>query len=1553
MPIDEQTQQTTPQGQPQAQTVSDPAQDILSKTQTDDKSRADAWEIYHNHEGKEFESKLAATSLPQETKAALWNAKTAASGSVYAGSKAGQITPPAEPQPNREMNTVTTPQNFLSDRVNAFKKSYNEDESTGAHIAKTVIEQGEGLAKNLAQISAPGIVTSILNKKAPSVAAHIPGHEYATPAAQLPGQIVQNYALGGGLEGLPGTTGEPEPAPAPVPEPVAPRPDTLTEESNVNALKKDLDLKQKNYDEAKAKDDQHVASHAEGVLSPAPITKALAKAEAELKEAQYHHRTAVNAVEKARAAKATPAPAPQPEVPAEQIEAMPRPGAPKPAAAPENVKTPGPVQPEVVPQPLLEQPRTPIGRMQLPDEQGTMGKPRQLTAGANPPTGTSNLEDVVKATEEKQKPGMPQIKQPEEAPKPATDEAALRALEAKEGKVVTNPKKLVGEQPKEALKPGEAPKAIEPAAPKAKEATEAPAENPAGTHDEKGVRKEPENVRKPGEELSPEAQAVQHKALESVSSLSNDNLDKLAREMGIDASDPIYSRAKEMRGEGREQTGRIRQANAILERMNSEEILKAAAKADQVNGDAASANWARAKRAAAVFEERLSGAPEEGGFGAKNKLVSKEEADAALKRFNDKATRSNAGIDPTMLADAAKVAAYYIEAGARSFAEFSEEMVKRLGEDIRPHLQALYEQANGKSALEAATEETTRKGTQTPLEVAAEKTEKQTPLEAAVEKTEYKGEERREAERPATMSPTEIEDAMKNRKPVHTPFDVTEGANETIKRDTAMPKHPAEEAAAKGTVGTEAAAKSDTEHFANAKKELGDKASIREIADRAQEMKDAAKVKGEFKPVEHDEYAKAVKSNPQAATLTDTDSMKNNKAFSNGKGVYYSISPEGDLQGVINNSGEKGALKEIMPHAIANGAKTLDAWDVYLPKQYEKYGFERTKSVPYDVKNYGEPPQELKDAWKAQGWKEGDPNPSVQYMKLKEGVTGEGPAKEGFPDKIDRPTTKGKAMPTGDALIKKYGVSNGDPKDTTFILDDGRAVANSGTDHDLMLGGKATDKNPPRERFVAEGNIRVRPHMGTSGRETSFSIPESGVNAAQLAVIQKMSPQLRTGAVMIEVGKPGGKYEAIPYGEATNERIEQAIQNVTGKAVKGNTEPPRSVGGAAAGAALAKEPPTNLGTIPGTDKNFAEHLNPKDKGTLRSNVSRKNFVENAAKLPALQEYIDSAQQGAGERKWYQRGDQAFTALVASAKDTDVAKYFQEGDREKFANFVAALSPQQSVKMDLQEALHAWTKAKDMIDDGATDAQLSKMLHQELTMSTGKVPNAMKALKGEPMWDDLRTKGFKAPSFGDNLNGFLDRVTTDGWHAVWNGIKNAGDLSKASVYHPISAMTRAAAEHLGWEPAEAQAAIWAVVKTLTEKGTVDQADIRQYSSDFADLMQYDKDIRDQLTEMGFNVNELDKQLAKHVEAKPEVASGISPSGKDSLRKLVKRVQGLRPDALSEAKIKAVNDYIDQQSEPEGTGSEPNEKVGTTDFNPDETVAGKLAKLGKKKPGFKKM
>ena len=196
------------------------------------------------------------------------------------------------------------------------------------------------------------------------------------------------------------------------------------------------------------------------------------------------------------------------------------------------------------------------------------------------------------------------------------------------------------------------------------------------------------------------------------------------------------------------------------------------------------------------------------------------------------------------------------------------------------------------------------------------------------------------------------------------------------------------------TGGTAEGAKKDTDLFAQAKAELGEGASIRDVAKLAQDLKDGkplpekattGTVKPEFRTATTEEYAKDNSSNKQAASLTSADQMKpGTKFYTNGEGVSYAISPEGDLQGVVNNSGKKGGLAAAVPDAISKGAKTLDAWDLYLPKQYEKYGFERTTKSPYDVSAYGEPPQDLKDAWKEQGWKEGDKYPDVQYMKLKE-----------------------------------------------------------------------------------------------------------------------------------------------------------------------------------------------------------------------------------------------------------------------------------------------------------------------------------------------------------------------------------------------------------------------------------------------------------------------------------------------------------------------------------------------------------------------------------------
>lgn len=270
---------------------------------------------------------------------------------------------------------------------------------------------------------------------------------------------------------------------------------------------------------------------------------------------------------------------------------------------------------------------------------------------------------------------------------------------------------------------------------------------------------------------------------------------------------------------------------------------------------------------------------------------------------------------------------------------------------------------------------------------------------------------------------------------------------------------------------------------------------------------------------------------------------------------------------------------------------------------------------------------------------------------------------------------KEKPLPTGDQLIKKYGESSGDPAHTTFILKDGRGVANTGTDHDIMLGGKATDKNPPREQFVSEGNIRVRPRSGgIGGREVSISIPESGVNVKQLAYIQKMAPQLSSGAVLIEIGKPGGKYKVIDHGKASAETLEDTLRslgpilNDKGAPTDEFGNPTVSGGSPSAGAAPKQVSKMTVEDLQAKLPTLAQkHLTPEEKASITTTATGKprtagteKFIQNMEKIPSVQEYIDIAQQGEGARKWYSRSTAAFDAMHEAAPD-----YFKEGDKKKF------------------------------------------------------------------------------------------------------------------------------------------------------------------------------------------------------------------------------------------------------------------------------------------------
>ena len=145
----------------------------------------------------------------------------------------------------------------------------------------------------------------------------------------------------------------------------------------------------------------------------------------------------------------------------------------------------------------------------------------------------------------------------------------------------------------------------------------------------------------------------------------------------------------------------------------------------------------------------------------------------------------------------------------------------------------------------------------------------------------------------------------------------------------------------------------------------------------------------------------------------------------------------------------------------------------------------------------------------------------------------------GTGEPLGRPTPSRK-WPTGDNLIKKYGEAN-DPAHAAFLLDDGRAVAQTGTEHDRMLGG--TPKDDLRTPFVNEtGAIRMRSYGVYGDRQFNLSLPESGITAEQLKKIEKWGPQMRTGKIYLEVAKPNGAHVVLDQG--SNPDLAQEIKKL-------------------------------------------------------------------------------------------------------------------------------------------------------------------------------------------------------------------------------------------------------------------------------------------------------------------------------------------------------------------------------------------------------------------------
>jgi hypothetical protein len=448
----------------------------------------------------------------------------------------------------------------------------------------------------------------------------------------------------------------------------------------------------------------------------------------------------------------------------------------------------------------------------------------------------------------------------------------------------------------------------------------------------------------------------------------------------------------------------------------------------------------------------------------------------------------------------------------------------------------------------------------------------------------------------------------------------------------------------------------------------------------------------------------------------------------------------------------------------------------------------------------------------------------------------------------------------------------------------------------------------------------------------------------------------------------------------------------------------QSVGSAKAGTKMAKGTPLTPEQLQERLPDLAqEHLTPEEKASITTtatgkprNAGTEKFVKNMVDIPTVQEYVDIAKQGEGARKWYSRSTAAFDAMHEEAPD-----YFKEGDKQKFMGVLAGSSPQQSVAMNLRETLGFWKEWNDAgrpkfdldkwkkfgeetdkawKEDGSPRARgmakgasmhwdyaptgpkwkAENLLLKNLTLPETKVPNIIKALNGEPMWPDLtKNQAFKAPSFAENLRKWIDgkstgtkHVTNDSWMGLFGGIDKSA-LSKPENYHPLSVATRAAAEELGWEPEEAQAAIWSFTQALTEKGTEDPELVRHYSEDFKDLLANDLETRDLLKGLGVNLEQLDSKL-EAIGEKPQVSGRGSPTTAHSVGQLRDRIEEARgrgaiPEPKSvQGNLFKENPAFEHRNNP-GAGHTIQPRDEATRFDPAdfENEESGLTKLGEKK------
>lgn len=292
---------------------------------------------------------------------------------------------------------------------------------------------------------------------------------------------------------------------------------------------------------------------------------------------------------------------------------------------------------------------------------------------------------------------------------------------------------------------------------------------------------------------------------------------------------------------------------------------------------------------------------------------------------------------------------------------------------------------------------------------------------------------------------------------------------------------------------------------------------------------------------------------------------------------------------------------------------------------------------------------------------------------------------------------------------------------------------------------------------------------------------------------------------------------------------------------------------------------------------------------IKTPAQQRTFLDNIANvMPPVAELEAAAQQGISGKLWYQRSNAAYDALSEASPEM-----FHPADKQRFMDFLAALSPQQSVPENIEQAIPGWVRWVQGIPDKgiaprstAIDDLRQTVLPGDVGNLPARLANAHRALMGENL------SGYKVSDFAPALQGDLSRAVIDRIMSAFVGKEQS--LSRPEHYYAVSTAVKRTAEKLGWQPSEVQAAVWVWTEALLQKTGLAQGTLKAAPADVAsqmtpgdvagtkasrdvlDLLQQDPNIRAKLRDRaGVNLEQLDKALAAREVLTPKPTGQGSP------------------------------------------------------------------------------